>query len=149
MVMHKCDWDNIPGLQTVRAVFTLFYIVTGPIIYVLATVLILISFARRIRRYGTENGSFKKTFLKLLYSHMFIFIPPLAYGFSYVSNAIAEGARDSSKHSYFQCGISTGEYIIKVLTEILQSVPTAIVWLIFIYPSKVYMTEFYMNAWSG
>ncbi|CAF3521043.1 unnamed protein product [Rotaria socialis] len=149
VVMHKCGWDNIPGLQTVGAVFICFYIATGPTIYVLATVLVLISFPRRIRRYGTENGSFIQTFLKLLYLHMFIFIPSLAYGFSYVPYAIAEGARDSSKHSYFQCGISTGEYIIKVLAEILQSIPTAITWLIFIYPSTVYMAEVYMNTWSG
>ncbi|CAF1334393.1 unnamed protein product [Adineta ricciae] len=38
------------------------------------------SFAIRTRRYGTESGgSFFKTFLKLFYTHMFNFTPPIAY----------------------------------------------------------------------
>ncbi|CAF1413221.1 unnamed protein product [Adineta ricciae] len=37
-------------------------------------------FAIRTRRYGTESGgSFFKTFLKLFYTHMFNFTPPIAY----------------------------------------------------------------------
>jgi hypothetical protein len=132
MIVYKCDWDNIPNLQTVRGFFGWFSIIAGITIYVLATLFVLIHFAHRIRRYGTENGSFIKTFLKLLYTHLFIFVPPIAY-----------------KHSYFQCGISTVEFIVKVLIDTLLGISIITTWLLFVYPSKVYMTEFYLNTWSG
>ncbi|CAF4371797.1 unnamed protein product [Rotaria socialis] len=60
MMVYNCDFGNIPGLQTARLFLVWFSIVTGLSIYVLATLLILISFARRIRQYGTEDGSFIK-----------------------------------------------------------------------------------------
>jgi hypothetical protein len=53
------------------------------------------------------------------------------------------------ENSYFQCGISTGEFIIKVIMESLTDTPYALTWLLFVYPSRVYMTEFYLNTWSG
>jgi hypothetical protein len=114
----------------------------------LATLLVLISFASRIRRYGMENGSYIKTFLKLLYTHLFIFVPPIAYGISEIPYAVIYYTKNQ-KHSYFQCGISTGEFIIKVLAELLTGVPIVVTWLLFVYPSRVYMTEFYLNTWSG
>jgi hypothetical protein len=36
-----------------------------------------------------------------------------------------------------------------VLADVLPGVPIAITWLLFVYPSRVYMTEFYLNTWSG
>jgi hypothetical protein len=148
MLVYNCDCDNVPNLQIARGFFIWFYIIAGITIYVLATLLVVISFARRIHQYGMENGSCIKTFFKLLYTHLFIFVPPFAYAVSYIPYAIVINNKNS-KHSYFQCGISTGEYIIKVLIETLTGVPAVITWLLFVYPSKVYMTEFYLNTWSG
>jgi hypothetical protein len=148
LLLYKCDWDNIPGLEIARGFFIWFYISTGITIYVLATLLVLISFSHRISRYGTDNGSRKKTFCKLLYKHLFIFVPPIAYIIVYIPYTIVYSKKNPND-LYFQCGISTGEYIIKVLIDILQGVPFVITWLLFVFPSKVYMTEFYLETWSG
>ncbi len=102
----------------------------------------LISFSRRIRRYGTENVSFIKTFLKLLYTHIFIFVPTIAYGVDDIPCTIVSHSKNP-KHSYFQCDISTGEYIIRVLIEVLTGIPIVIIWLLL-----VYMIEFYLNTLS-
>jgi hypothetical protein len=130
-----------------RYFFIWFYITAGIIIYVLATLLVLVSFASRIRRCGRENGSFIKTFLKLLYTHLFIFVPPIAYAISQIPYSITYNT--NSKGSYFQCGISTGEFIIKILVAALPGIPIVVTWLFFVYPLRVYMTEFYLNIWSG
>jgi hypothetical protein len=148
MLLYKCGWNDKPSLKIARGFFVWFYISGGILIYVLATLLILISFTRRIRRYGMENGSFIRTFLKLLYTHLFIFVPPIAYAVGYTPFTIVHQRRNPGQ-AYFQCGISTEEYIIKILIEILQGVSFVITWLLFVYPSKVYMAEFYRNTWSG
>jgi hypothetical protein len=148
MMLYTCDPNKSPNFNIVRAFFGWFFNITGVTIYILATLLVLISFALRIRRYGTENGSFIKTFLKLLYTHLFIFIPPIAYVVGYIPLAVVLDLTDR-KHSYYQCGISTGEYIVKLLIDRLLNISIAITWLLFVYPSKVYMTEFYLNTWSG
>lgn len=148
MLMYKCDWDNIPSLQTARHFFDFFFMISGIIIYVLATVLVLMSFTRRIRRYGTENGSFIKTFLKLLHTHLFIFVPPIAYAVGYVPYTILY-KQNKPGNGYYQCGISTQEFVIKVIIQASPGVPFVITWLLFVYPSRVYMNEFYLNTWSG
>jgi hypothetical protein len=99
------------------------------------------SFDRRIRQYGTENGSFIKAFLKVLYTYLFIFVPLIAYGICQLPYTIVVNT-NNPKHSYFQCGILTGEYIIKGLIEVLTNAPFVVTWLLFVYPSRVYMTEF-------
>ncbi len=50
MILYKCDQNNKPNLDTARTVFGWLYIIAGITVYVLATLLVLISFARRIRR---------------------------------------------------------------------------------------------------
>jgi hypothetical protein len=148
MLLYNCDWDIYSNLQTLREFFLWFHFITGIASYVLATLLLLISFAYRIRRYGTENSSFIKTFLKLLYTHLFIFVPPIAYITSYIPYTLVYNVKKPG-YGYYQCGISTGEFIIKVIFETLQGVPFTITWLLFVYPSKVYMNEYYLNTWSG
>ena len=148
MLVYKCDWDHTPGLQTARYFFVWFYISTGIITYILATVMLLHSFTRRIHRYGVENRSFIKTFLKLLYTHLFIFAPPIAYVIGYIPYTIVY-SKSNPDSLYFQCGISTPEFVVKVLIESLMGVPVVMTWLLFVYPSKDYMTEFYLNTWSG
>jgi hypothetical protein len=148
MLMYKCDWDTIPSLHIVRDFFIWFHVITGITIYVLTTVLVLMSFTRRIRRYGTENGSFIKTFLKLLHTHLFIFVPPISYAVGYLPYTILY-KQNKPGNGYYQCGISTQEFIVKVIIEALPGVPFVITWLVFVYPSRVYMNEFYLNTWSG
>jgi hypothetical protein len=95
-----------------------------------------------------ENGSYIITYLKLLKSHLFIFVPPIAYVISEIPYTIVVNT-EKPGDEYFRCGISTLEFIVKVLIEALTGVPVVITWLLFVYPSKVYMTEFYLNTWSG
>jgi hypothetical protein len=147
LLVYKCDW-NVPNLKTIRNILAGFFIITGILIYLVATVIILISFSRRIRYYGMENGSRIKTFLNLLKTHLFIFVPPIAYGICQLPFSIVASAANS-KQSYYQCGISLGEYIIKVLIASLTNTPYALTWLLFVCPSQVYMNEFYLNTWSG
>jgi hypothetical protein len=148
LLLYKCDWNNMPTLQIARNFFSWFYLIAAIVLYVLTTLLVLISFARRIRRYGMEDGSYIKTFLKLLYTHLFIFTPPIAYGVSQIPYTISYKMNYGNKF-YFQCGISTGEYILKVLAIVSTGVPIVVTWLLFVYPSRVYMTEFYLNTRSG
>jgi hypothetical protein len=128
--------------------FVWFYIIAGIAAYLAAPVVLLISFSRRIHYYGMENGSRIKAFLKLLKSHLFIFVPPIAYGICQLPYTIVVNTKNP-EHSYFQCGISFGEFIIKVIMESLTGTPYVLTWLLFVYPSRVYMTEFYLNTWSG
>ncbi|CAF3412191.1 unnamed protein product [Rotaria socialis] len=148
MIIYKCDWGDIPSLQTARLILVWFNTVAGLSTYIFAILLSLISFARRIGRYGTDDGSFIKTYLKLFYSHLSIFIPPIAYAVGYIPYTVTYSTVPSTQY-YFECGISIVEFIVKVLIESLQGVPPVLTWLLFIYPSKVYMTEYYMNTWSG
>ncbi len=148
ILVYKCDWDNISSLQILHVFFVWFYIIAGIAIYLVATVIVLISFSLRIHDYGMENDSCIITFLKLLKSHLFIFLPPVAYGICQLPYTIVVNTKNP-ENSYFQCGISLGEFIIKVIMESLTHIPYALTWLLFVYPSRVYMTEFYLNTWSG
>jgi hypothetical protein len=148
LLVYKCDWDNIPRLQILRIFFVWFYIIAGIVVYLVASVVVFISFSRHIHYYGMENGSRIKTFLKLLKSHLFIFVPPLAYGICQLPYTIVVNTKNP-EYSYYQCGISLGEFIIKVIMESLTDIPYALTWLLFVYPSRVYMNEFYLNTWSG
>jgi hypothetical protein len=116
--------------------------------YMVGIVLILISCALHIHYFGEENGSCIKTFLKLLNNHLFIFIPLITYVICQLPYTIVVNTKNPS-HSYFQCGISFGEFLVKVIMESLTGTPYALTWLLFVYPSRVYMTEFYLNTWSG
>ena len=147
-LIFNCGWASRPNLQIARAVFIFFYPAVGIVIYILATLLILVSFTRRVREYSTGKGSFLKTYLKLLRSHLFIFVPPITYAVSYIPYTVANNVGNPDR-AYFQCGISTAEYITKVLFDGLTNVPVAMTWLLFVYPSKVYITEFYLSTWSG
>ncbi len=147
-IVHKCKWFKMKSLGILNEVFLWFYMVAGIGVYLVVTLFVLISFTRRIHRYGTENGSFIKTFLNLLRTHLFIFIPPIVTVVSSIPYPIAK-ALITHGHSYFECGISTGEYIVRVAIYALQGVPTIITWLLFVYPSRIYMNEFYLNTWSG
>jgi hypothetical protein len=95
-----------------------------------------------------ENGSRIKTFLKLLKSHLFIFVPPIAYGICQLPYTIVVNTKNP-ENAFFQCGILLEEFIVKVIMESLTSTPYALTWLLFVYPSRVYMNEFYLNTWSG
>ena len=52
-------------------------------------------------------------------------------------------------NSYFRCGTSTAEFAVKVAAESLTGTLFVLTWLLSVYPSRVYMSEFYMNRWSG
>ncbi len=69
-------------------------------------------------------------------------MPTIAYGVDDIPCTIVSHSKNP-KHSYFQCDISTGEYIIRVLIEVLTGIPIVIIWLLL-----VYMIEFYLNTLS-
>ena len=148
LLISKCGWANSPNLQIVRAVFIYFYPAVGFAIYILATLLILVSFTIRVRDYTRDKDSFLKTYRKLLRRHLFIFLPPITFALCNIPYTVVINLR-SPNRAFFQCGISTAEYVIKVLIDGLTNVPVVMTWLLFVYPSKVYMTEFYLSTWSG
>ena len=148
IVVYNCNWDSTPHLKTARVFLMFFHIAVPIIIYITATVLCLLGFARRIRAYGLEQRSKIGTFAKLAYTHLFIFVPPVAYAACYGPfNLVA--SLDKPKRGYYFCGISLPEYITRVLLRALMGLPFTITWLLFVYPSRVYMSEFYMNTWCG
>lgn len=148
MLFYKCAWNNRPSLQTARIFFMWFYPMVGITAYILATILVLGAFTKRVRKYRKEAGSFLRTYLKLFRAHLFIFIPAVSYGISVIPYSAVMNLK-SDKQAYFQCGISTAEYSVKVILEALTSIPVIVTWLLFVYPSRVYRTEFYLNTSSG
>jgi hypothetical protein len=149
-LIYRCKW-NIPHQASMRRILSgWFYTVDflAGLIYVLATLLVLISFALRIHHYGTTQESKTKIFFELLKTHLFVFIPPIIYLLCVIPYLIWFPLKGPTQ-PYFQCGISTVEYIFKVIVQTLPNLPTVITWLIFIYPSNVYMTEFYTETWIG
>jgi hypothetical protein len=110
--VYNCAW-NIRSLHILRSVFQSFYIGVGLAIYVAATVIVLISCARRIHAFDMENGFRIITFLKLLKSHLFIFVPPIAIVICQIPYNFLV-SKDPPYSSYYQCGISFGEFLIKV-----------------------------------
>jgi hypothetical protein len=65
LLVYNCDWNNIPALATLNTFFNWFYIIAGIAVYVVVTLLALISFARRIHYYGMENGSWIKNIFQI------------------------------------------------------------------------------------
>ncbi|CAF3768875.1 unnamed protein product [Adineta steineri] len=120
----------------------------GGLIYFPATIFVLISFATHIYHYGTGEKSKKKIFFILLKKHLFIFIPPIVCVLCVVPYQIWFTFR-SPGQAYFGCGISAAEYYYKIILQTLPSIPMTVTWCLFVYPSNVYMTEFYTQTWIG
>jgi hypothetical protein len=150
MVIYRCEWEVPHKTPKARITSRWFYTATflAGAVYVLATLLVLVSFALRIYYFGTTQESKTKTFLKLLRKHLFIFIPPCVCLLCIIPYQIWYSLK-LPNNTYLQCGISTVEYIFKIMIQKLPGIPTVITWLIFVYPSNVYVTEFYMETWSG
>ncbi|CAF1203271.1 unnamed protein product [Didymodactylos carnosus] len=147
LFIYQCNYD-VNGGEIIRGVFLYFYTAVGIVLYVIAALLVLISFARRIHEYGNSGESCLKTFFKLLGKHLFIFIPPLVYGFAVLPYTIIINSRRDNQQ-YLACKITRTVYYIRILILMLTYLPPTLTWLLFVYPSKVYMTEFYMNTRSG
>jgi hypothetical protein len=79
---------------------------------------------------------------------LFVFVPPVVVVICITPFAILNGRRKNGI-VYFPCDISTVKFIVKLLLEMMVGVPFFLTWLLFVYPSRVYMTEFYLNTWSG
>jgi len=83
IAIGNCDWDGTPPLKTARVVMMFFRTSIPILIYLIATILLFIGFAGRIRAYRLETQCYMRTFGKLAYSHLFIFILPVVYGFCF------------------------------------------------------------------
>ena len=148
VAFYNCEWDNVPHFKVARVLLPAFHITVAILIYIVSIHLSFAGFTRRIHTYGMEKNSFLRTFVTLSWKHFFIFIPAIVYITCYVPFQIVTHLKKPGTR-YLRCGISTPEYNTKVLLQALMGVPFAITWLIFVYPSSVYMTEFYMNTWCG
>jgi hypothetical protein len=111
-------------------------------------ILVLISFAIRIHKFGIENDSRIKKFLNLLKTHLLIFVPPITYIICQLPYTIIDNTQNP-EFSFFICGISLAEFIVRVILDALPNTPYALTWLLFVYPSRVYMTDYYLETWSG
>ncbi|CAF3843426.1 unnamed protein product [Rotaria sp. Silwood1] len=122
LVYYKCAWKDIPGVKIFRMVLNGFHIVIPVFTYIISSILFLIVFARRIRTY--------------------------VYGICFgIFNIVAN--RSDSKKGYYHCTMTLPEYVVKLMLSSLRGIPFVFIWLIFVFPSRVYMTEFYMNTWCG
>ena len=151
MLVYRCEWNVPHKTQKARATSRLFYTVTflAGVVYTLATLLVLVSCASYRYHCGiVVQQSKQRIFAKLLREHWFVFIPPIIYLLGIIPYQIWYPLK-GPRQKFLQCGISTTEYTFKVIIQALPSIPTVITWLIFVYPSKVYMTEFYKNTLSG
>ena len=148
LIVYNCGWDGNRDIRPLRIALMFFHISVPVLIYLVATIFTFIGFARRIHAYGLEKRSKPRLFMKLTQTHLFIFIPPVVFSVCYgLFNLVAKFS-DPDK-GYFACGISTPEYVVKILLRGLTGLPFTITWLIFVYPSRVYMSEFYMCTWCG
>ena len=75
-------------------------------------------------------------------------MPPVVVVICITPFAIVNGMRENFS-VYFPCDISTVKFIVKLVLQMMIGVPFVLTWLLFVYPSRVYMTEFYLNTWSG
>ncbi|CAF1472436.1 unnamed protein product [Adineta steineri] len=150
MLIYRCEFADSHITSEARITSRWFYIANclAGIIYFVVTVLILVSFALRIHNYGTTQESKKKIFFKLLRNHLFVFVPPITYLLCTIPYQIWYPIK-RGEQAFFQCGISAVEYAFKVMVQALPNVPPVVTWLIFAYPSNVYMTEFYTETWLG
>ncbi|CAF0849983.1 unnamed protein product [Adineta steineri] len=147
MLIYRCEWTSPHGTIKSRLTSALIYTVdflTG-VIYVVSTIIILKNFASRIFNFTVVKQPRWKIYRTLLKTHFFIFLPPVIYLLCVLPYQIWYPI-NRSKQAFLHCGISFIEYIFKILAKQLPTVSTAITWLIFIYPSDVYMNEFYTKT---
>ncbi|CAF1217933.1 unnamed protein product [Adineta ricciae] len=144
MLIYGCEWGVVHKNFKSRFTSALVYTIGGVagILYVLSTILLLKNFTKRMADMTTEPKSKTRICLRFSRDHLFILIPPIFFFFCVVPYQIWYSI-NRSERPYLHCGISFLEYIFKIIVRQLRLSPTAFTWLIFIYPSKVYMTEFY------
>ncbi|UJR18648.1 hypothetical protein I4U23_005556 [Adineta vaga] len=150
MLIYRCEFVPSHNTPTSRGTYRWFHgagFLAG-LIYVIGTLLVLIHFAQHIYHYGTVQESRKKNFFKVLRKHLFIFVPLIVVFLCVIPYQTWYSIRPFGR-GYWYCGISTVEYIIKIIIQALPYIPIDLTWLMFVYPSNVYMTEFYTNTWSG
>jgi hypothetical protein len=150
MLIYRCEYHAPHNKRQTRITSRMFYasaFIAG-CIYVLATLLVLVSFALRISTCSTTHESQTEIFRRLLRKHLFIFIPSITYILCICPYQIWYSLK-RPEQAFFQCEISTVEYSFKIAIQALTDLPTVITWLVFVYPSNVYMTEFYTATWSG
>ena len=112
MLMYKCRWLSMPSLKVLRSFYGRFFFIMAVAVYCIASIILLVSFSYRIRRYGTENDSRIKTFGKYLNTHLFIFVPPITFTAFQAPYSIVYLFKDP-RMSYFPCSISLEKFIAK------------------------------------
>ena len=147
-LLYKCDLEKVPSLKVLRGFYLWFFFVVAVTLYCVTSLILLINFSRRIRLYGIENSSLIRTFGKYLRTHLFIFVPPITFIALQIPYTVVFSFKKAYQ-SYYPCGISLAEFIAKFLLAISPKVPVVFTWLLFVYPSKVLMTQFYLHTWSG
>ncbi|CAF1437989.1 unnamed protein product [Adineta ricciae] len=150
MLIYRCQEDSPHGTLESRLTSALIYTVDflAGVIYLASTIIVLKNLASRISHFTSVQQSRRNIYRILLKRHFFIFLPPLIYSLCVLPYQIWYPI-NRSKQTFLYCGISATEYLFKILVYQLTPVPTAITWLIFIYPSNVYMTEFYRETRLG
>ena len=116
--------------------------------YLVVTLLVVVNFTLRIYHYGNNQESKIKIFFKLVKKHFFLLIPPILSILLAVPYATWQPAKGTQK-AYFQCGITAREYTLKLIVQTMRSYPIALTWLIYVYSSRIFMTEFYERVWIG
>ncbi|CAF1469738.1 unnamed protein product [Adineta ricciae] len=150
MIINQCKWNTKYRTLSKRITSGFFYTVAvlAGVTYFVAILIVLINFALRVYHINNQSIPRTKIFFILIQRHLFIFIPPIVYGLCVIPYPIWFPFKGRTQ-AYFHCGISTVEYVFKIIVQALPDIPPVITWLIFVYPSNVYMTDFYTETWIG
>lgn len=148
LFVNNCNENSEPQLKSVRPRFVWIYCAAAIVVYTLAAVLVVIGVTRPRRGYIMDKNLSVQTVFDVLEKQIFIFVPPIMYAICFLPCIILTYSR-YSKVTHVGCGIFPVEYTVSVLIETLTYLPVTLTWLIFVYPSKPYMNEFYVKTWSG
>jgi hypothetical protein len=148
-IVYRCEETDLND-STTRILSGLLYTAIGVagLTYFGATLFVLSCFALRIYHYGNIQESKVKIYFKLIKKHFVILIPPVICLLCVLPYLIWLPWRSKDK-AYFHCEISSVEYVLKLIVQTIPNLPTCLTWLMFVYPSKVNRTEFYVNTCIG
>ncbi len=148
-VLYRCERSDSDEPTTTR-LSGWFYTANGlaGFTYIVATLMALISLALRIYYCGNTQESKMKISFKLIKTHIVILIPPIIYLLCVLPYLIWFPLRGAGKN-YFQCEITLVEYIFKLIVQTMPNCSSVFTWLIFVWPSNVFRTEFYEETWIG
>jgi hypothetical protein len=143
-----CTWPPFKGNPLYDAEVAFIWISSGSTCFMcfLANILTLISIARRKVYLSDNRLTLWQAWCKQLKEHRDYFIPPTVILFSQLGLIIFFEV--GKRYSCLESKLDIWAHI-HLLVSFLNYLPQTLTFLLFIYPSKKYMKEFYSNTIAG